>query len=377
MARRVARVHVAGAELDRRHHHICAVFDDDVSARMAMDDFVLEGLARGERVIEVAEVPGSAIDVLALRGDVRDALESGQLEVRPWTDAYLADGTFRAARMLTYVRRLMREVGTERHEGARLIGTMDWAVEGLDGVDELVEYEAGINRIVARPRVTILCVYDARRHAEQRLREIIAVHDAALVDGALTHPTREGTSPRERIRAAAALLFAENGVARTGVDTIIEAAGVAKATFYRHFPSKDDLVVAWLRSPSTRWLDRVRPTATARAASPQEVLPEVFDGLAGWLEDEDYVASPYLNASVMAIDPDDRVTAAIQDYHDEVRAYLLEVIAATGHADADELAHEVHVLIAGAIALGVATRSSAHVLAARNAALELLGEPRS
>jgi AcrR family transcriptional regulator len=376
MARRAPRVHVATAELDRRHHHVCVVFDDAGSARAAIDDFVLEGLAQGERVVEVVESPGAVIDGLARRRDIRDALRSGQLDVRPWTNAYLTDGRFRASRMLAYVRRLVRETDTERHAGTRLIGSMEWAVEGLDGVDQLLEYETGLNRILARPRVTVLCVYDARRHPERRLEEIAAVHEAAVVDGILTQPAGAGASPRDRIIAAAALLFAENGVARTGVDTLIEAAGVAKATFYRHFPSKEDLVVAWLRAPSTRWLDHVRATAESRAASSNDVLPEVFNGLGRWLEDEDYVASPYFTAAVTAINPGDAVASAIRDYNEEVRAYLAKVIAETGHPDPAAAAHEVHVLIAGAIALGVATRSSSHVVAARNAAKKLVEGPQ-
>src|SRR5258705_2625317 len=217
MARRLPRVHLAGVELDRRHHHVCAVVDDDQSARTLIDGFVLEGLGQGERVIEVAEAPARVIDRLGRRTGVRQALRSGQLEVRPWTDAYLADGTFRAARMLAYVRGLMREVDTERSAGARLIGTMDWAVDGLDGVDELVAYETGLNRILARPRVTVLCAYDARRHPEARLREVLAVHDAAVVDDVLTQPVRLGATGRERILTAAALLVAETGVTRNGV----------------------------------------------------------------------------------------------------------------------------------------------------------------
>ena len=370
---RVPRAHVAASELGRLERHICAVFSDGKAARMAIDDFVLEGLAQDEQVVEVAEIPGSVIDGLTRRPGVREALDTGQLDIRPWSNVYLAEGTFRAARMLAYLRRVMREVDTDRFEGARLIGTMDWAVEGLDGVDELVEYESGVNRILARPRVTVLCVYDAARHPEQRLREIIAVHDAALVDGKVAPGARRLPSPRDRIMTAAGLLFAENGVTRTGVDTLIEAAGVAKATFYRHFPSKDDLVVAWLHEPGTRWLDSVAVVAEERATSPREVVPLLFDGLGKWLADEDFVATPFLTAAVTTIDADDPVALAIADYHREVRAYLTKVIAATGHPDPDAAAHEVHVLIAGAIALGVATRSSDHVRAARDAAVQLLG----
>ena len=370
MASAAPRVHLGSGELDRSHHHACGVFDDPRRARKTIDDFVLEGLDQGERVIEVAEFPGETIDGLAKRRDVGAALRSGQLEVRPWTDAYLDGGSFRSARMLAYVRRLCRELDGDRFEGTRLIGTMDWAVDGLDGVDELVEYEAGLNRILIRPRVTVLCVYNAPRHPPQRLDDVIAAHDAVLTNGRLR--IRPGPSPRERILAAAALLFAENGVDRTGVDTIIQAAGVAKATFYRHFPSKDDLVVAWLQSPGTRWLDAARAEAEARASSALDVVPEFIEAAGRWLEHEDYVPSPFFNATITAADRADAVARVIQDYLEEVRAYLARIIAATGHPEPDLAAHQVHLLIAGAMAMSVATRSSEPFEAARGAALKIV-----
>ena len=376
MARQAPRVRLADAPLDRWQRHACGIFSSPKQARAAMDEFILDGLANHERVIEVAEIPGTVIDGLARRSDVREARESGQLEVRPWSDAYLRDGRFRAARMLAYIRRALREVDADRFEGARVIGTMDWAIEGLDGLDELVAYESGLNRVLARPRVSVLCVYDARLHPAARLKEILAVHDAATVDGALSAGVRPQPTARDRILTAASIMFAENGVARTGVDPLIEAAGVAKATFYRHFPSKDDLVAAWLRAPGTRWLDRVRREAEARATSPDEVLPETFGALARWLEDEDFAPSPFFSATMTAIDAPEVVSRAIRDYNDEVRAYLAEVIGSTGHRNPDAAAHEVHLLVSGAIAMGVATRSSAHVLAARDAAATLLNAGR-
>jgi AcrR family transcriptional regulator len=67
-------------------------------------------------------------------------------------------------------------------------------------------------------------------------------HTAEVVQGAA----------RDRIVAAASDLFFRRGIRATGVDTLIERADVAKSTFYRHFRSKDDLIVAWLRSADAR-----------------------------------------------------------------------------------------------------------------------------
>src|ERR1041385_8985195 len=62
------------------------------------------------------------------------------------------------------------------------------------------------------------------------------------------------------------------GVLATGVDTIIENAEVAKATFYKHFGSKDDLIESWLRSPEARWFERVRSETERRTSSPVKRL---------------------------------------------------------------------------------------------------------
>jgi AcrR family transcriptional regulator len=182
------------------------------------------------------------------------------------------------------------------------------------------------------------------------------------------------TDPRARILAAAGVLFGEEGLARTGVDALIEAAGVAKATFYRHFPSKDALILAWLQDPRTRWFDRIRTQVEAQAAAPGEVIPKLFEAVAEWLEGGDFVGCPYLNTSVEITDATHPATGVVRDYLAEIGAYLEDRVAAAGHDDAARLGRELHTLLAGSISLGVANRTSSFVLAARDAAVQLLEE---
>jgi len=189
----------------------------------------------------------------------------------------------------------------------------------------------------------------------------------------LQEPETSGPAQaRDRILDAASQLFTRQGISRTGVDGLIAEAAVAKATFYRHFPSKEDLVVAWLRDPRTRWFHRLRALAEAQAVTPAERIPRLFEAAAEWLEAGDFRGCPYLNTAVELADPDRPPGHALRDYLAEIGAYLEEQVALAGHPDPALLGRQLHTLMAGAISLGVANRSSRYVLVARDAALELL-----
>jgi AcrR family transcriptional regulator len=272
---------------------------------------------------------------------------------------------------------LIREGHALGYSAMRMVGDMEWAQESVPGVNELVDYENGVNALVARPDISIVCAYDVRRHSASRITQILGAHQGALV-GRTLQPTPGsglGSSPRDRILAAAALLFAENGVARTGVDTLIEAADVAKATFYRQFPSKEALVVAWLQDDRTRWFARVRAEAEAHATGPDDVIHHVFDAVAEWLEGEDFIGCSYLNTAVETPNPANPVSQVIRDYLAEIERDLRDLVAATGHAEPLRIAKELQVLLSGSIMLGVSNRTTAHVLTARDVAARLLATP--
>jgi AcrR family transcriptional regulator len=376
MSVRQAVVRLGEADL-RHQRHVCALFDGPEDAAKVLVPFVVQGLQQGDRVVHVVKDAKAYVQPLGKRSAFFAALESGQLDVRTWDASYLSGGRFSAPRMLTYIRRLLREGPTLGFAGIRLIGDMQWADDGIAGVEDLVAYESGVDALVARPRTVVVCAYDVRHHPARRITQILEAHQAALQGGRLLPTSRSGgtTRPRDRILTAAAVLFGENGTGRTGVDTLIEAAGVAKATFYRHFPTKDALIVAWLQDPRARWFDRVRAQAHARAATPAEVIPRFFEAVTEWLEADDFIGCPYLNTTLEISDPNHPASRQIGEYLAEIGRYLEEQVAAAGHPDSARLGRELHVLLAGSISLGVANRSTTHVRAARDAALRLLNAP--
>src|SRR5256886_16130574 len=101
---------------------------------------------------------------------------------------------------------------------------------------------------------------------------------------------------RERILDTAYELFSRRGVRGVGVDEVIERAGVAKATLYRHFPSKDDLVVAFLELREQRWTRGLLEAGARRlGAGPEEQLLSPFHGLDVWFRRADFEARSLIN----------------------------------------------------------------------------------
>ena len=183
--------------------------------------------------------------------------------------------------------------------------------------------------------------------------------------------------PRERILAAASQLFAEIGIRGTSVDALVHSAGVAKASFYHHFASKDELVVAWLEAEQTRWFDQIRMRIQTKRPRPAAVTRELFAAVSEWLEAGDYRGCPYLNAAVelpLATHP---AIAVARAELRRIERYLQDIAAAAGCDAPKRLGSELQTLLAGSIALGVAHGSSSYVVAARDAAERLVADSRS
>jgi AcrR family transcriptional regulator len=356
--------------------HVCALFDGPDVARGILRDFVREGLEQGDWIIHVVEEPASYLRSVADDVALTTAAESGQLDVRSWNEAYLADGRFSGSRMLGYVRRSLQEGAARGYAATRLIGEMEWARDDVPGVNELEAYESEVDSILGRPPHAVICSYDVRRHSGSRIAAIVGVHQAALVGGKLRRSTAasERRTPRDRILDAASQLFSANGIRSTGVDALIKKATVAKATFYRHFPSKDRLIVAWLEDPRTRWFDRVRAVAEARASSPAALIAELFSAVVEWLEAGDFEGCPYLNSAFEILDQEHPAVPIIRDYLAEIEHYLQAAASAAGVRDSDRVGTQIHALLAGSISLGVAHRTSSFALAARDAATALVAD---
>jgi AcrR family transcriptional regulator len=176
----------------------------------------------------------------------------------------------------------------------------------------------------------------------------------------------KGPSPRERLLAASDELFYRDGVHSTGIDAVIEKAGVAKGSLYYIFGGKDELVAAYLRGRLEAWQQRVE-ARQAGIDDPVEKILAVFDAIADYVSLPEFRGCPFVNAAAEAPAGESQ-ELAIKEYRDWLRLSFLELAADTGVADSEALADALIVLYDGALA---STTRTAAMTAKRIARLTL------
>ncbi len=181
---------------------------------------------------------------------------------------------------------------------------------------------------------------------------------------------------RERLVEAASRLFYAEGIHAVGVDRVIAEAGVAKATLYTHFASKDELVAAYLARRSDRWAAAVLARAASAGSAPGVSAPmalAAFDVLAERVSSPDYRGCPFINAAAEFPGPGP-VADQVAAHRRRVRETFAELIGEPGH-DLGRLATIV-ALYDGAMSAAYLDHDPTVVDHARRAAEELLRHPR-
>ena len=154
---------------------------------------------------------------------------------------------------------------------------------------------------------------------------------------------------RERILATAYELFSRRAIRDVGVDELIEHAGVAKATLYRHFPSKDDLVIAFLERRQERWtLAWVEKEARRRATTPEQQLLAIFELFDEWFQRDDFEACSFINV-LLELGPAHTAGSASVRHLENIRTIVRGLAEEAGLRDPGSFAHSWHILMKGSI----------------------------
>ena len=161
--------------------------------------------------------------------------------------------------------------------------------------------------------------------------------------------TRERERPaRERLLAVASDLFYRRGIRSVGIDEIIAAADVAKMSLYRSFPSKDELVAAYLRELDRDYWRRWDAAIARHPGSPRDQLTELFKTLERWTTRPNWRGCPFTNAATEFPEPGHPARRVAEANKRELRRRLRQLARAAGARDATALADQLMLLFEGA-----------------------------
>jgi AcrR family transcriptional regulator len=163
--------------------------------------------------------------------------------------------------------------------------------------------------------------------------------------------TTTARSAKERLIATAYDLFTRRGVSDVGVDEIVAKAGVAKATLYKYFPSKEDLVLAFLAQRGELWTDEVIDRRPAEGTDdPAQQLLATFDVLDTWFHGRrDYEAWSFVKI-LLEIGDDGRVGEACAAQLDRIRAVFVRRAKKAGLRNVRSFSWAFNILVKGSIA---------------------------
>ncbi|RSD20908.1 TetR/AcrR family transcriptional regulator [Amycolatopsis eburnea] len=159
--------------------------------------------------------------------------------------------------------------------------------------------------------------------------------------------TSASVHPKDRLLATASRLFYAEGIHAVGVERLVSEASVTRATFYRHYPTKDDLVAAYLTETSHRIREAV--DAARAGKPPREALAAALSVVGDATCGEDFRGCQFLNAAAEYPDPESQVRKVIDDH----RQWFFEVLrgeaAALGHPEPSHAARVLVLLRDGAL----------------------------
>jgi len=163
-------------------------------------------------------------------------------------------------------------------------------------------------------------------------------------------PRSRPASARERIDRTAYELFSRHGIRAVGVDTISARSGVAKMTLYKHYPSKEELALAFLRRREELWTRSwLQQEVERRARPPAERLLAVFDVFDKWFRRSDFEGCSFMKVVFEHGDRGDPVRKAAEAHIETVRAFLRQLAEDAGVRAADGFARQWQIVMMGSI----------------------------
>lgn len=176
----------------------------------------------------------------------------------------------------------------------------------------------------------------------------------------------------DQLIEAALELFKERGFRATGIDAILERAGVAKMTLYKHFGTKDELILAALRVADERSRAEMFADIERRATDPRSRMLALFDFAREWVGGDEFRGCMFIRATGEFIDDDDPIRAACMEHSALVTRYVTGLAVQAGVEEPEALAHQLILLFKGVLAAGQGGADESIIATARLAAQTLI-----
>lgn len=154
-------------------------------------------------------------------------------------------------------------------------------------------------------------------------------------------------TPKDKVFQTAARLFYQHGYRAIGVDTIAAESGIGKMTLYRHFPSKDDLIVAYLKDSNDKFWNYFEQS-TKDALTSREKLLAFFQSLQDYVTTPACYGCPFLNIATEYPETDYPGHQVALEHKQSVRAHFLQLAKEAGATNPEALANQLFLLMEGA-----------------------------
>ena len=180
-------IQLGGARLDRLRH-VCGLFNGVDEEYGMLAPFIHEGLAAGDKAflsVDPGRGDGHRRSLREAGVDVEGRCRSGQLEIEPWDRTHLRPGYFDQDAMLDLVANVLMRARIEGYPLTRLVASMEWALEDLPGVHDIVAYESRFNRMIAPYDDVVICTYDATRFGGDLIVDVLRTHPIVILGGRL------------------------------------------------------------------------------------------------------------------------------------------------------------------------------------------------
>ncbi|NMG05988.1 TetR/AcrR family transcriptional regulator [Brasilonema sp. UFV-L1] len=178
----------------------------------------------------------------------------------------------------------------------------------------------------------------------------------------------------DRILETASQLFYQKGIQHVGINEVIAASDVAKRTFYKYFPSKDQLILEVMRYREKQWLKWFHKAVEERGQTAKEKLLAIFDVLGEWYAQPDFRGCPFINAVLEIADANHPAHHVSVSLREAIRTHVMQLAIEAGVRHPEAFSQQYLLLIGGASLMATIEGTPAGANYARHALSILINE---